>query len=242
MRSKISASPRTSSCAVGSSSSTTPAPSCTAHNARARATRCHCPPESSVPPSYPRASTVSRLARLAAARRLERRAYHLVRRTCWRDVVAQRQLEADEILEHGGESRPPGCEIELAEIDAVDLDGAGLRVVKPAQELGQRGLAGAVLADDGERGSGGNGEIEMIEDRRAARAASGAGYAKVRSRKRMSRAGMRRGRAAAGRQRAGRAIAASRRRTAATGAADPSSAQLSPPNAIIDVPTAPGRR
>ena len=42
IRSKISASPRTSSCAVGSSSSTTPAPSCTAQSARASATRCHC--------------------------------------------------------------------------------------------------------------------------------------------------------------------------------------------------------
>ena len=38
------------------------------------------------------------------------------------------------------------------------------------------------------------------------------------------------------------AIAGSRRSTAATGAAAPSSAQLSPPNAIIDVPTAPARR
>ena len=51
MRSKISASPRTSSCAVGSSSSTTPAPGRTAHSARASATRCHCPPDRSVPPA-----------------------------------------------------------------------------------------------------------------------------------------------------------------------------------------------
>ena len=51
MRSKISASPRTSSWAVGSSSSTTPAPIFTAHSARASATRCHWPPERSVPPS-----------------------------------------------------------------------------------------------------------------------------------------------------------------------------------------------
>ena len=61
----------------------------------------------------------------------------------------------------------------------------------------------------------------------------------VTSRKRISRAGMPRGRrdrrtasAPAG------AIAGSRRSTAATGAAAPSSAQLSPPNAIIDAPTA----
>src|SRR2546430_9614354 len=50
MRSKISASPRTSSWAVGSSSSTNPAPSCTAHSARASAIRCHWPPDRSEPP------------------------------------------------------------------------------------------------------------------------------------------------------------------------------------------------
>src|SRR5258708_5036221 len=65
-RSKISASPRTSSCAVGSPSSTTPAPSLTAARALATATLCHWPPDRSLPPLYPRARTVSRAARLAA--------------------------------------------------------------------------------------------------------------------------------------------------------------------------------
>ena len=57
-------------------------------------------------------------------------------------------------------------ERELAQIDAVDLDRARLRVVQPAQQLGERRLAGAVLPDDGERRAGGNREIEAVEDRR----------------------------------------------------------------------------
>ena len=124
---------------------------------------------------------------------------------------------------------------DVAKIDAVDLDRARLRVVQPAQQLGERRLAGAVLPDDGERRAGGNGEIEVVEDR-----AQPPGYAKVRSRKRISRAGtpVRRARSPDG-ERAGRppspARAAAPRRPAPTA---PSSAQLSPPNAIIDAPTA----
>ena len=61
------------------------------------------------------------------------------------------------------------------------------------------------------------------------------------SRKRISRAGRpsaRRGAAAASEQRPAPAMAGSRRSTAATGAAAPSSAQLRPPNAIALAPTA----
>ena len=75
----------------------------------------------------------------------------VVRRARGRHVVAQRQFEADEVLEDGGDARAPGREVELAKVDAVDFDGAGLRVVQAAQQLRERGLAGAVLPDDGER-------------------------------------------------------------------------------------------
>ena len=54
-------------------------------------------------------------------------------------------------------------EIELAEIDAIHLDRARLRIVQAAEQLGERRLAGAVLADDGERRPGGNREIEAVE-------------------------------------------------------------------------------
>ena len=56
-------------------------------------------------------------------------------------------------------------EIELAQIDAVDLDRARLRVVEPAQQLGERRLAGAVLPDDRERRAGRNREVEAVEHR-----------------------------------------------------------------------------
>ena len=55
-----------------------PAPSRTAHRARARATRCHCPPERSVPPGYPLAS--GRVEVGEVRRRRPRRA----RRAPWR--------------------------------------------------------------------------------------------------------------------------------------------------------------
>src|SRR6185436_13429312 len=68
-----------------------------------------------------------------------------------RDVVAQWQLEADEVLEDRGDAAPPRVEVEIAQVDSIDLDRSGLRIVEPAQQLGERGLARAVLADDGER-------------------------------------------------------------------------------------------
>ena len=102
------------------------------------------------------------------SRGLERRAHDIVWRACRRHVVAQRQLEADEVLEHGRDARAPRREIELANVHAVDLDRAGLRIVQPAQQLRDRRLAGAVLSNDGERRAGGNREIEVLQHWRAA--------------------------------------------------------------------------
>ena len=81
----------------------------------------------------------------------EGREHDVVGRAAGRDVVAQRQLEADEVLEDGGDARAPGLDVEVAQVDAVHLDGARLRVVQAAEQLGQRGLARAVLPDDGQR-------------------------------------------------------------------------------------------
>ncbi len=80
------------------------------------------------------------------------------------DVVGQRQLEAREVLEHRGDARAPRREVELAQVHAVHLDGARLRLVEPAQQLGEGSLAGAVPADDGERRAGGQGQVEPVED------------------------------------------------------------------------------
>ena len=54
---------------------------------------------------------------------------------------------------------------DVAEVGAVGGDRAAGRVVEAAQELGQRRLAGAVLADDGQRGAGRDREVETGEHR-----------------------------------------------------------------------------
>ena len=103
--------------------------------------------------------------------RRERFAYDFVRRSCRGHVVAERQLEADEVLKDGGDARAPRREVQLAQIDAIDLDRAGPRVVQTAEQLGQRRFARAVLPDDGERRACGNDEIELVEHERSTRVA-----------------------------------------------------------------------
>src|SRR5580704_13454555 len=63
------------------------------------------------------------------SRRLQRGTDYLIRRPGRRYVIAQWQFQADEVLEHGRDARAPRCQIELAKIPAVDLDGARLRIV-----------------------------------------------------------------------------------------------------------------
>src|SRR5438445_1645596 len=53
---------------------------------------------------------------VGATGRLERILHDGVRRARRRDIVAEGQLEAGEILEDGGEARPPRGEIELAHV------------------------------------------------------------------------------------------------------------------------------
>src|SRR6516162_5531721 len=76
--------------------------------------------------------------------------HNIVWRTCGRDIVAQRQFKADEVLEHGGDAGAPRREIELAKIGAVDLNPAGLRVVEPAKQFCDGCFARAVLPHDGQ--------------------------------------------------------------------------------------------
>ncbi len=233
-RSKISASPRTSSCAVGSSSSTTPAPSSTAHSARASAI--------ALPLT---AGQIGAALVSAREHRVER-----ARDPTRPPTRAPREISSGDApvgatLSRSGSSRRMkswntaairvrhDAKIELAEIDAVDFDRAGLRVVQPAQQLRQRRFSGAVLSDDGERRPGGNREIEMLEDRarrrdtRTSRRESGSPGPASSPRC----ACQTRGRPPSpskARDEERRRLARRCRR----------SAQLSPPNAIIDVATA----
>ena len=89
----------------------------------------------------------------------------LVGRTGGRNVVAQRQLEPDEVLKHRRDALAPCVDVELAQIDAIDLDRAFIGIVEPAQQLRERGLARAILADDRERRTGRNRQIETVQHR-----------------------------------------------------------------------------
>ena len=53
--------------------------------------------------------------------------------------------------------------IEVWQHRAVDLDCTAVGVVQPAQQLGDRGLTGPVLTDDGQRGTGWHVQIEPVE-------------------------------------------------------------------------------
>ena len=79
-------------------------------------------------------------------------------------VVAEWQLEPNEVLEHGGHPPSPRLEVKLAKVDAVNLDCTRLGVVETAEELGERRLAGAVLADDGKRRARGDGEVKVLQN------------------------------------------------------------------------------
>jgi len=71
--------------------------------------------------------------KFVCARRTKRVEHKFVACTPWRDVVAERQLKADEVLKNGGDSRSPALQIEIVEINTIDFDRAGLWFVKPAQ-------------------------------------------------------------------------------------------------------------
>ena len=71
------------------------------------------------------------------------------RRRC--DVVAQRQLVAHEVLEHRGDPTAPRVEVERrGGRRRRSRSRRRLRVVEAAEQLGERRLARAVLADDGQ--------------------------------------------------------------------------------------------
>ena len=76
-------------------------------------------------PSYPRASTVSSPARFAAPAASRAARTHCLR-AGGRHIIPQRQFETHEVLEHGCDPRSPRRHIELADVDAIDFDCARL--------------------------------------------------------------------------------------------------------------------
>ena len=80
------------------------------------------------------------------------------------DVLPQGERVLGELLEDGGDAALPGPLVDLGQVDAVDRDAALRRLVEAAQQVHQRGLAGAVLPDDGQRLPGPDQEVEIGED------------------------------------------------------------------------------
>ena len=80
------------------------------------------------------------------------------------DALAGEQLEADEVLEAGGDALPPLADVQLPEVGAVDGDTPGRRLVEAAQELDERRLPCAVFAYERDRGAGGEMQIDVAQD------------------------------------------------------------------------------
>ena len=77
--------------------------------------------------------------------------------------VAGSELEAEEVLERAGQSRAPFVGGHAGELDVVDQDPAGVRLVELGEQFHQRRLACAVLADDGDDSAGGQFEIHIVQ-------------------------------------------------------------------------------
>ena len=52
----------------------------------------------------------------------------------------------------------------VAQVDAVEQHPAARRVVQPRDQAGQRGLAAAGLADEGEGGAGRHVQVDFVQD------------------------------------------------------------------------------
>ena len=90
------------------------------------------------------------------------------------DVVGDGAVEDECLLEDGGDVAPQVGECEVAQVDVVEGDRPGVGVVGAQQQLGERGLARAAGADDGDLGAGGDLEVDVVQ-----RGAVGAGVAEL---------------------------------------------------------------
>ena len=63
-------------------------------------------------------------------------------------VLADGGVEQVRLLGHEPDDPPEGRELDLAHVDAVDVDPPVVDVVQPRQQVGRRGLAGAGRSDE----------------------------------------------------------------------------------------------
>ena len=71
------------------------------------------------------------------------------------NVVLHRALEEEGVLGHDADLAAQGVKLHLGDIGVVDQDATRQGVIEARQQLGEGGLAGAGLADDGHELTGG---------------------------------------------------------------------------------------
>src|SRR5258708_2394426 len=88
------------------------------------------------------------------------------------DVLQHREIAEDaDVLERSGQTEPrDAMRLESENLRAADADRAGVRMRRAAQRVQQRGLAGAVGADDSLHDAAGHVEIDAVERDQAAEA------------------------------------------------------------------------
>jgi hypothetical protein len=79
------------------------------------------------------------------------------------DVLRHGAAQQQRLLQHHADLLPQGVEGELPDVQAVDEDGARVRVVQPRQELGDRALARAAVSDERHGLAGGDPEAHGFQ-------------------------------------------------------------------------------
>ena len=136
-----------------------------ASSARAKATICRSPADSDVPRSPTSVSTPSARPSISGSPptvcSASRMSSALGVRAAEGDVLGDRAAEQEALLGDDPEPAAQRVRVELADVDAVDQDPPALRVVEAGDQLRQRRLAGAGLADQRDRLAGQDPQVDV---------------------------------------------------------------------------------
>ena len=88
------------------------------------------------------------------------------------DVGVHRRAEQERVVARDRDGAPQRCDVDPAQVGAVDEHATGARVVEPGDQRGERRLARAGGADERDRAPARDVEIDVVE-----RVASGPGVA-----------------------------------------------------------------
>ncbi len=83
------------------------------------------------------------------------------------DVLAHGRGEEERLLRDDADLAAQRAQRHVADVDAVERDAAGRHVVEARHERGERRLAGAGVADQRDRGAGGDVEVDVLQHRLA---------------------------------------------------------------------------